>query len=319
MCDDVKVSSLCVKVSSQRERRGVVLSSRKKEGQVMRLLLLSASLLTIESLHPEPGILGPPKPLRSLRVGDRVKAFRGAIVAGGERRNFTIERVSEIPDIFLLRNVISLEECTQLMASAKIAGLNEAETVSLEHSSVARRKCSVAWLAESALGKTIGSLLLTTEVKSEAGAGFEDLQVLRYESSGQYLLHHDGSPRCLTVIYYLNGVAGTYFPLASTKGHFEAVSHGEEDIPRNREAALLKSDKRSPRLVGLLVDSDNDDSSTEASGTVVNVKQGDAVAFYNYHNDGTGELDWRAIHSGLPSDQIKWIANHWYHAGCLKL
>ena len=132
VCDDVKVSSLCVKVSSQRERRGVVLSSRKKEGQVMRLLLLSASLLTIESLHPEPGILGPPKPLRSLRVGDRVKAFRGAIVAGGERRNFTIERVSEIPDIFLLRNVISLEECTQLMASAKIAGLNEAETVSLE-------------------------------------------------------------------------------------------------------------------------------------------------------------------------------------------
>ena len=286
----------------------------------MRLLLLSASLLIIESLLPEPGILGPPKRLRSLRVGDKVKAFRGALVAGGERRNFTIERVSEIPDIFLLHNVISPEECAQLITSAKIAGLNEAETVSLEHSSVARRKCRVAWLAENALGKTIGSLLLTTEVKCEVGAGFEDLQVLRYESSGQYLLHHDGSPRCLTVIYYLNGVAGTYFPLASTKGHFEAVSNGEVDIPRDREAALLKSENRSPRLAGLLVDSDNNDSSrAEASGTVVNVKQGDAVAFYNYHNDGTGELDWRAIHSGLPSDQIKWIANHWYHAGCLKL
>jgi hypothetical protein len=44
----------------------------------------------------------------------------------------------------------------------------------------------------------------------------EDLQVLQYGIGGEFVLHHDGEPRVLTVIYYLNGVGGTWFPLART-------------------------------------------------------------------------------------------------------
>ena len=42
-----------------------------------------------------------------------------------------------------------------------------------------------------------------------------------------------------------------------------------------------------------------------------NPQVGDALLFYN-HLD-TGELDWRSLHSGLPCDEEKWIANHWIH------
>ena len=33
-------------------------------------------------------------------------------------------------------------------------------------------------------------------------AGVEDLQVLKYDVGGEFVLHHDGEPRILTVIYY---------------------------------------------------------------------------------------------------------------------
>ena len=33
------------------------------------------------------------------------------------------------------------------------------------------------------------------------------------------------------------------------------------------------------------------------------VNQGDAIAFYGYKDDGTGELDWTSIHCGLPTTE----------------
>ena len=40
---------------------------------------------------------------------------------------------------------------------------------------------------------------------SDQKAGVEDLQVLRYDIGGEFVLHQDGQNRILTVIYY-----GTY-------------------------------------------------------------------------------------------------------------
>ena len=44
----------------------------------------------------------------------------------------------------------------------------------------------------------------------------EDLQVAKYRPTGYFDLHHDGFNRFLTVLTYLNGVGGTYFPMAQT-------------------------------------------------------------------------------------------------------
>jgi len=53
---------------------------------------------------------------------------------------------------------------------------------------------------------------------------------------------------------------------------------------------------------------------------VARIRRGDAVAFYNYKDDGSGRLDWRALHTGLPTteeDGVKWIANHWFRLNSL--
>ena len=42
----------------------------------------------------------------------------------------------------------------------------------------------------------------------------EPLQVVHYNASGYYHLHHDGFQRAVTVLHYWNGVAGTWFPWA---------------------------------------------------------------------------------------------------------
>ena len=44
--------------------------------------------------------------------------------------------------------------------------------------------------------------LLSDGILSSEDAGVEDLQVLKYDVGGEFVLHHDGEPRVLTVIYY---------------------------------------------------------------------------------------------------------------------
>ena len=56
----------------------------------------SSSSSKIRSVVVPPGILGPPEGLRRLEVGQSLAAFRTS-------RNFTIERVSLSPDVFVLR------------------------------------------------------------------------------------------------------------------------------------------------------------------------------------------------------------------------
>ena len=43
---------------------------------------------------------------------------------------------------------------------------------------------------------------------STFGCSAEPVQIVRYEEGGKYDLHHDGYNRFMTILTYLNGVAG---------------------------------------------------------------------------------------------------------------
>ena len=244
------------------------------------------------------GTLGPPEPLASLSVGSRIQAFRPSAL-GHERHDFEIERVAMDPPIFLLRNVLTDDECHYLIDTS--TNMSPAETVTpLDFSS--RKRCRVAWLSNQwtqSLAWSLGDLFFSAAAKSHRGSGVEDLQVLEYEPGGEFILHHDGTPRVLTILYYLNGVGETWFPLADN------VEHGTI-TPRNKDAAL--------RLCR-----HGTDQGITVGGNGLSIRPGDAVAFYNYVDDGSGEINWKAIHAGLPvqNDTNKWVANHWFHHGGL--
>jgi 2OG-Fe(II) oxygenase superfamily len=243
------------------------------------------------------GALGPPEPLASLSVGSSIRAFRPSAI-GQAPHDFEIERVALNPPIFLLRNVLTIEECNYLMDIS--TDMRPAETVTRQDVA-SRKRCQVAWVSNEwtqTLSWSLGNLFLSLDVKSHHQSGVEDLQILQYTPGGEYVLHHDGVPRVLTVLYYLNGVGETWFPLADTT---QSTS-----VPRNYENALrlCRNDANQGIIVG---------------GHNFPIQQGDAVAFYNYLDDSSGEINWKAIHSGLPvlSTHDKWVANHWFRHGAL--
>ena len=132
-------------------------------------------------------------------------------------------------------------------------------------------------------------------------SGVEELQVVRYDFNGEFRLHHDGDYRILTVLYYLNGVSGTWFPLADHPHRFVTRNEALQQAAITTNTATM-----TPTAIqdGLTV------SSSSHTGSIQ--QPGDAIAFYNYYQDGT--VDWNAIHAGLPTNTSeKWIATHWYH------
>jgi len=165
--------------------------------------------------------------------------------------------------------------------------------------------------------------------------GCEDLQMVHYTKDGEFLLHQDGLPRVLTVLFYLNGVAGTWFPLARTSKEKEESKPPSNILPLNKRQAMQMIHGYIPGERGILISSaggflEHEDSYTEKhvdeSQHVIPIQAGDAIAFYNYLDPQTledgksynfdqmyGQLDWRAIHAGLPTDSNdKWIATLWF-------
>lgn len=209
-------------------------------------------------------------------------------------QNITLEKISHQPPIFVLRNILSTDECQEIMDATH--EFEQGRIVSLDHDDGIKRKNSeVSWLSNEpeSLSRRIAKQahdILMPNLVFDPKQGVEDLQVVRYGTGGEYVLHHDTSRRLLTVIYYLNGAGETWFPLAdSTK------------VPETRLDALSFCDELQPDSDGILV---------SCEGRGIQVQQGDAVAFYNYFTDAS--CDWQAIHAGLPVSSTKWIANHWY-------
>lgn len=260
---------------------------------------------------------GPPHHLHQLQVrGDSLSLPRS------DGLSYQLQRLASNPPIFLLKNFLSELDCQEIMQAAA-REMNPAETTEGD-GNVLRRNCRVAWLDNDTdtlpliktMGRTTGNLLLTNEVKGCPKAGCEKLQVLHYfDPGGEFVLHHDGVSRVLTVIYYLNGVAGTWFPLADK----EDLS----PIPQNRDEALLYAQDCVPGRDGVLVAGRQSPlrNGAKNENTVI-VDAGDCVAFYNYHTvqEEGDAANWQSLHAGLPTTERegeKWIANHWMHAPSL--
>ena len=205
-----------------------------------------------------------------------------------------VEKISSRPPLFVLRNFMSSDECQEIMDSA--VALEPAQIVSPVSSGKERQKSMVGWLENTpgtlprVLARRAHAILLSDQV-FHGSRGVEPLQVVQYEKGGEYVLHQDGNHRLLTVLYYINGTGETWFPLA------DSVQE-----PHTREAALFQCRSLEPGHDGVLV-------SCEGRGKTI--RKGDAIAFFNYHSDGT--CDWRAIHAGIPASSTKWIANHWFY------
>ena len=260
-----------------------------------------------------PGILGPPEPLKSLQVGQSLDAFRLVVDDDDDRVDFSIERVANSPHIFLLRNFLTSSECNQIQALAEEGGMKTAETVTKGDTS-SRKNCSVAWIPSSGpdgsslvsgLVASTVNIFLSDVVKSRPSAGVENMQILKYGVGGEFVHHQDGDARVFTVIYYINGVGGTWFPLAD---------RNDGEIPKNKAGVLELVENLEPGKHGIFLKGDSSNSAQEGNNNkhTVFVNKGDAVAFYNYRDEGSAQLDWAALHCGSPTDETKWIANHWY-------
>jgi hypothetical protein len=239
---------------------------------------------------------GIPPILNHLQCGDSIIGYRD-----NGQHNVTVERCSFSPPIFILRNFCTTQECDDILQSTPTSTMKPAQTAFGIKDEITRKKSFVTWLGNNAANATVGRLanagrqLLLVPARS---LGVEDLQVVRYESSGEYTLHHDGNDRVLTVLYYLNGEGETWFPLANRE---------LDNRPSSRQEALAAAEGLRPGIDGVLISSSS--SSSQTSGCVP-IRRGDAVAFYSFFQNGTP--DWSAIHSGLPASSEKIIANHFF-------
>ena len=235
--------------------------------------------------------------MNRLQVGSTFLSASRECSVTGAAVDFEIVRIASRPECFAIGGLLSEKECDDIIATADAQGLEAAMTAGGD----ARRNCGVAWLpidsydTGASIAAACQQLLLTPEAQYPAGdwaqkACFENMQVLKYGDGGEFKLHHDANQqthRTLTVLLYLNGVGETWFPLASEAW----VDHNP--TPKQAFAAAHCLD---PARDGLLV----------------SPSKGDAIAFYNFCDDGSGELDRLAFHAGLPASAEKSVAALWY-------
>ncbi len=294
----------------------------------------SASDFNTKTSIPAAGI---PPELENLALFEYLDYDRGDTPSPESDRIQKVQRVSIDPPVFILKNAIAPEECRYIrtVAASMASQMEEGKTASEDGGYEYPRKHSkVGWLANDqpkieAIARR-GHEIFLNGMPFHATRGIEPLQVVHYHSEGgEYVNHHDGNGRLLTVLYYLNGVGATWFPLAGSNSKQEG---GKDDEIRDLFEARRASVDKSPGQSGVLVtcQTDENDIEIEKDGIIARVNEGDAVAFYSYKVDGS--MNWKAFHSGLPVTQDdllessenesdignekqrgKWIANHFYH------
>ena len=319
-------------------------------------------------LHP----LGPPEALNSIpcnttKTGYRrsQNPFSNPLHSEQQQQHpFQVRRLSHTPHIFHLSNFLSETERMTLLWSTRNDPKEVFYYAQNNTLNKGRMHCHVSWLkpyfAQGLSGKLAqdSARLVFSEAlhTGKGGAGqYEQLQIVRYTKAGKFDLHHDLAHRAVTVLYYLNGVAGTWFPLAqqapqppiqqSLKEHLESpLPQPPLPQPHSLQEALdlIKSHKLTPEKDGILVvgngsfnshngDHDDEDKQhAQDTAAVVHIQPGDAIVFYNYdttvpmitdsHNqefNTKAKVDWRAIHAGLPvlNAPEKCIATHWFQGG----
>ena len=281
-------------------------------------------------------LLGPPASLASLAVGESA----GNIV-----------RLSCAPDIFLMKGFLPNERDRSVLTGIgksggrmKVAGTNKSEQ------NTVRKDSYLAWIdPHSIAGTTHDETNLARSMCGKARERFvsealneqhqqgrldycwtEDLQVAMYRPGGRFDYHHDGHGRFLTVLCYLNGVGGTYFPFANPGG--EEKMSGALDLCDNEQLAtdIAAASKRPGRDGLLLVGKEGIgayDNSFLSNGScqgtsTFEIEAGDAVAFYNYNGAGTstgmaGGRDWKSLHASLTVSEEKFISTCWFRSEAL--
>ena len=206
--------------------------------------------------------------------------------------------LSARPLIFRVSNLLSASECEQIISRTS-SSLEKSFVMGGDSSDKTYRSSSSAWLAhlsDPLLQRVLADLAESTSLPLRyIQQRSEELQVVRYDSGGEFKMHHDSSafhPRLLTLLVYLTDVpAGgggeTSFP-------FAASSEGQE------LASVEEAIERSGAL-------------DEGSQLRVAPRRGDAVLFFNHLLADGFPVDPAAVHAGLPVREgfEKVVANFW--------
>jgi len=274
----------------------------------MAILLMALSFTTtlIIGGRPQPlpaGILGAPGHFDGLQASTQFLSVSRECSVTGAKVDFEVVRRAARPACFHVGGLMSEAECDHIIAAADAAGMTQAKTAGGD----ARSGCGAAWLSTksdevaSTITATCEQLFLqpaATETSDWSDGGrWENMQVLKYQKDGEFRLHYDANEqthRILTVLLYLNGVGETWFPLALQDAR-DADAVASANPPR--QTALDAACRLKPGRDGLLVAP----------------RKGDAVAFYNHVDNGSGKVDRLALHAGLPAPGEKSVAALWYH------
>jgi len=273
------------------------------------------------TLPPEiltPTLFSPPHQLQNLQVGESLNPIEGLPF-------LSIKRVAMNPPMYIFRGILCHNEDRQglIESSLHAAGMELAETKS---GAVSHRSGSyMAWVSPEEEGRkddanNRGHLVaqFMTNLNRDLFVSHDEIfsehvQVVRYEKGGKFDLHHDGFGRIVTVLHYLNGVAGTWFPFCHVQGTME------DDDNKPPETIIDQMNMIKTKCLGKdgvwIVGTEN--SEMREGPHVIRVNPGDAVAFYNYENmiiDGSSSpvTNWRSLHAGMPTNQEKWIATNWF-------
>jgi hypothetical protein len=180
---------------------GIIASVRQRSTVKMKVPSVVMMLLMMTNRNGASGLAFPHHAL--LRPPASLGTHQQHRAGGGAPNTCTVTRISDAPDVFHLRNLLSISECQELISQVQATVM---ETATTRLTSNARTLCQVAWVSDTPLLQrlisTTANLLLHPQLVDECEIEIEDLQVLRYDPGGAYALHHDGEPRVLTVIYY---------------------------------------------------------------------------------------------------------------------
>ena len=266
----------------------------------------------IFNADPKENLLGPPKSLESLKSNESI------IARNSFSGNITIQRLSRDPDIFLLKSVLSPDVTSSINFFAQEQGLQIAGTRKSDENSN-RKNSHLTWLDKiDATSDQYFEIVQSMEdfaetfvheaLRSQSDLyDLESLQVAKYDQEGKFDIHHDDYGRFATVLYYLNGVGGTYFPYAQTREKGDHVSLQNLDIEKThipgRDGLLIVGNEDPMHyLRSKLSDEELD------SASIAYIEAGDAVLFYNYR---PGEKIENSLHGSLPVPCEKWIATNW--------
>jgi prolyl 4-hydroxylase len=231
------------------------------------------------------------QPLLTGLAPNELRTFAGLRDGGHE---VGIRRLSARPYLFHLQGWLTDDECDRIVTLAAAEGDPEvAKTEGSEELSTSWRVgCELVTLHPS---EDEGLRIVTRDAsqlvfgeaawqrKSDLGGESEDLQVLRYAPSGFFNVHYDAcweAPRAATLLYYLNGVGETWFPLAC-----EDMGTAIATMPTSVSEAYERCFALDP----------------SQDGVRVRPRKGDALLLYNFDEDA--DIDLRGIHAGLPVDQ----------------